>query len=68
VDAVQDNRRRLEELHRERALAGLTPLASEPAYMADLNEEIVATEAAYTAAVVTEIASMRAQLGDRNWG
>jgi hypothetical protein len=36
--------------------------------MADLNEEIVVTEAAYTAAVVAEIASMRGQLGDRNWG
>jgi hypothetical protein len=68
VDAVLDNRRRLEELFRERALAQLTPLASEPAYMADLNNEILATEAAYVASAITEIASLRARLGDRNWG
>ena len=49
VDAVLDNRRRLEELHRERMLAQMTPLAGEPAYMADLEDEILATEAAYVA-------------------
>jgi hypothetical protein len=62
VDAVLDNRRRLEELHRERVLARMTPLASEPAYMADLEDEILATEAAYVAAAIMEIASLRAEL------
>ena len=56
VDAVLDNRRRLEELHRERMLAQMTPLAGEPAYMADLEDEILATEAAYVAGAITEIA------------
>jgi hypothetical protein len=46
----------------------MTPLACEPAYMADLNDEIVATEAAYVAAAVTEIACLRRGLGERNWG
>jgi len=55
---VLDNRRRLEELHRERVLARMTPLACEPAY-------ILATEAAYVACAVTEIASLRADLGER---
>ena len=68
MDAVLDNRRRLEELHRERLLAQMTPLASEPAYMTDLEDEILATEAAYVAAAVTEIASLRAELGGRQSG
>jgi hypothetical protein len=68
VDAVLDNRRRLEELFRERVLARMTPLGHEPAYMSDLEEEIVATEAAYVASVVTEIASLRADLGERPVG
>jgi N-formylglutamate amidohydrolase len=68
VDAVGENRKRLEELHRERALALMTPLADEPAYMADLDSEITATEAAFVAAVVIEIASMRAELSGRQWG
>jgi hypothetical protein len=68
VDAVLDNRRRLEELHRERALAQMTPLAAVPAYMADLDDEILATEAAYVASAITEIASLRARLGQRQWG
>ena len=68
VDVVLDNRRRLEELHRERMLAQMTPLAGEPAYMADLADEILATEAAYVAGAITEIASLRARLGNRQWG
>jgi hypothetical protein len=68
VDAVLDNRRRLEELHRERMLAQMTPLAREPAYMSDLEDEIVATKAAYVASAVTEIASLRADLGERLLG
>jgi hypothetical protein len=62
---VLDNRRRLEELHRERLLARMTPLASEPAYMTDLEDEIVATEAALVASAVIEIACLRADLGGR---
>jgi len=43
----------------------MTPLACEPAYMTDLEDEILATEAAYVASAVTEIASLRADLGEQ---
>lgn len=46
----------------------MTPLACEPAYMADLQDEIVITEAAYVAAAVTEIATLRARLDGELWG
>jgi hypothetical protein len=68
MDAITDNLERLRELQRERALALLTPLADEPAYMSDLDEEITVTTAAYVASAVTEIASLRAALGGRQVG
>jgi hypothetical protein len=46
----------------------MTPLACEPAYMTDLEDEILATEAAYVAAAVVEIACLRADLGARPVG
>jgi hypothetical protein len=68
VDAVVDTRRRLQELRRERMLALMTPLAGEPAYMADLEDEILVTQAAYVAAAITEVATLRAQLAGAQWG
>jgi hypothetical protein len=58
----------LTELESERALAGFTPLASMPAYMADLEKEIVTWRHFYTGAAVTEIASLRAELFGRQLG
>jgi hypothetical protein len=52
----------LQELHVERALASIEGLATDTAYMADLDEEIAATRAAYVAAAVREIAALRAEL------
>ena len=52
----------LKELRAERVLAGLEGLAPESAYMADLDDEIAAAEAAYVCAALTEIASLRAEL------
>jgi hypothetical protein len=52
----------LQELQAERALASIEGLASDSAYMADLDEEIAATHGAYVGAAVTEIASLRGQL------
>jgi hypothetical protein len=63
MDAISANLDRLRELQCERALALMTPLADEPAYMADLDQEITVTNAAYVASAVTEIASFRAALG-----
>jgi hypothetical protein len=52
----------LQELHVERALASIEGLASNSAYMADLDQEIAATRSAYVGAAVTEIATLRGQL------
>jgi hypothetical protein len=52
----------LQELHVERALAATEGLASDAAYMADLEDEILAARRAYVGAAITEIATLRAQL------
>jgi hypothetical protein len=57
-----DVKRHLDLLHEERQLAVEIGLAADGAYMADLEEEIVACRAAYVGAAVTEIATMRAEL------
>jgi hypothetical protein len=57
-----DVKRHLDLLHEERLLAVEIGLASDGAYMADLEDEIAACRAAYIGAAVTEIATMRAQL------
>ena len=43
-------------------------LAEDPAYMADLHDEIKVTRHAYVAAAVTEIAVLRAELSEPLWG
>jgi hypothetical protein len=52
----------LQGLQAERALASIEGLASDSAYMADLDQEIANAHSAYVGAAVTEIASLRAQL------
>lgn len=52
----------LRMLYVERALADLEGLAQVGPYMADLDDEIAASRAAYVGAAVTEIATLRAQL------
>ena len=52
----------LQELQIERALASIEGLTSNPAYMADLDQEIALARSAYVGAAVTEIATLRAQL------
>jgi hypothetical protein len=51
----------LQLLEQERALALGTALADDPLYMADLEEEILATRHAYVGSVVVEIARLRAR-------
>ncbi len=53
---------RLELLLLERALAAVEGLAADPANMADLDDEIIATRHASAGAAITEIATLRAQL------
>lgn len=62
IQAV-DVRHHLLLLHEERVLAREQGLATDPAYMADLDEEIEACRHAYIGAAVTEIAVLRAWLG-----
>jgi hypothetical protein len=52
----------LTQLQAERALASLEGLLGNAAYLSDLDDELVATHEAYVGAVVTEIASLRAEL------
>jgi len=49
-------------LYTERSLAELHGLAADPAYMADLLDDISAHESALAGVVVTEIATLRAEL------
>ncbi|HWC26110.1 MAG TPA: hypothetical protein VG474_05945 [Solirubrobacteraceae bacterium] len=53
----------LRALYLERALAEIEGLAGEASYMADLLDEIESHEGAFVGAVVTEIATLRADLG-----
>jgi hypothetical protein len=52
----------LKGLQAERALASIEGLASNSAYIADLDREIADASSAYVGAAVTEIASLRGQL------
>jgi hypothetical protein len=58
----------LQQLEAERALALIEGLGNSAAYMADLDDEIVATRHAYVAAAVTEIAVLRAELSGQLLG
>jgi hypothetical protein len=51
------------ELRAERALAEQTGVAHIASYMEDLERDIQRSRAAYVGAAVTEIASLRAELG-----
>lgn len=63
-----DVKKRLELLHTERALALGTPLRHDVAYMADLNEEILATRHAWISSAVLEIARFREVLSGQQDG
>ena len=67
-DALQSARIHLAELREELAVATLAGLADNPAYSADLHEEMELARVAYTAAAVSEIAAFRAQLSGRQVG
>lgn len=62
AQTATDLRHHLELLEIERVLALDTALRNDPAYMADLQEEILTTRHAYIGSAVTEIASLRAEL------
>jgi hypothetical protein len=55
-------RARWQELQAERMLVTSKGLPADSAYMADLDDEIAETSAAYVESAVTEIATLRAEL------
>ena len=61
VDALEVGKR-LSELEMERGLALGTALGGVRSYMADLDEELEQCRVLYAVAVVTEIATLRAEL------
>jgi hypothetical protein len=63
-----DALRHLEVLQEERALAHLTGLVHDPDYVADLEDDIQASTHAYVGLAVTEIATLRGELGGANFG
>ena len=63
-----DALRHLEVLQEERALAHLTGLVHDPDYIADLEDDIEASTHAYIGLAVTEIATLRAELGGPSFG
>jgi hypothetical protein len=65
IPTAADVRERLQLLFVERELAGIEGLSENAAYMADLEDEIAHTRAAYVGAAVTEIATFRAELSGR---
>jgi hypothetical protein len=63
-----DMQHHLKQLQAERALASIEGLGDNRPYMANLNEEIAETTAAYVGAVVSEIATLRGELSGRLLG
>jgi hypothetical protein len=61
-------RNHLVQLHAERGLALRTGVADIGSYMADLDEEIAVWRSLYVAVAVTEIATLRAELGGAQVG
>jgi hypothetical protein len=68
VKTATDIKQHLVLLEQERVLALDTALRNDPRYMADLEEEILATRHAYVGSAVMEIAQLRAELDGANMG
>jgi septum formation topological specificity factor MinE len=68
VKTATDIKQHLALLEQERVLALDTALRNDPRYMADLEEEILATRHAYVGSAVMEIAQLRAEIDGPQWG
>ena len=62
VKTASDIKQHLDLLQHERVLALDTALRDDPRYMADLDEEIIATSHAFVGSAVIEIARLRADI------
>jgi hypothetical protein len=63
--SAADLQQELRLLYAERSLAELEGLSADPGYMTDLLDDISAHESAFVGVAVTEIATLRAELGGR---
>ena len=68
ITTAADVRHRVQLLLAERALAAVEGLDHNAHYMADLEDELAATRAAYVGTAVTEIATLRAEISGRLHG
>jgi hypothetical protein len=68
VTTAVDARSRLERLQAERLDATEAGLAANAVYMADLHADIAAARAAYVGLAMTEVATLRAELGGTQVG
>ena len=63
LSTAADLAEHLRLLRAERALAAVDGLDADAGYLAELDEEIVLARRAYVVVAVTEIATLRAELG-----
>ena len=68
IDTAAEALRHLEGLRSELAIAGPSGLLDDAVYVEDLREDIAASETVFVGLAVTEIASLRAELGGRLQG
>ncbi len=66
--SVPDAQEALRHLLEERALVATLPLGRDPEYVADLDDEIATLRREVVLLAVTEIATLRAELGTRAQG
>jgi hypothetical protein len=62
IETAAEARRHLLDLRFERAIAGPSGLLDDLSYVEQLEDDIAATEHAYVGLVVTEIATLRAEI------
>jgi hypothetical protein len=63
IETAAEALHRLQDLRFELAIAGPAGLADDASYVQDIEEDITASEELYVGLAVTEIASLRAELG-----
>jgi hypothetical protein len=63
IETAAQAKERLAELRFELAIAGPAGLLEDADYVRDINDDISASEELYVGLAVTEIASLRAELG-----
>jgi hypothetical protein len=68
MQTAADLKSRLQMLEGERALAQDVGLAGNELYMEHLLDDLLATRSAYVGLAVTELATLRGELGGRNQG